>query len=85
MNTEMLLVIASFSLQFLLAIVGTLLWHLFKKVESKVDALLEQRFTCNDNFASRESVNKLWDKVNQHDNAITTLIADYKHLNNDKT
>ena len=73
MNIENLLVIASFSLQSLLSVLGILIWHEFKRLQLKVDVLATHKLDCIGIFASKENQQRIWKKIEQNENRIQRL------------
>ncbi|SHN70621.1 hypothetical protein [Desulfovibrio litoralis] len=64
---EILVVIASFTLQSVVSILGLLIWHEFKRLQSKVDILAIHRLDCMNLFPTKESQLRLWTRLDDHE------------------
>ena len=60
-------------LQALTVLVGYLVWHEFKRLQVKVDDLSTHKIGCHEVFASKYSVQKLWEKQDSHDKRFSNI------------
>lgn len=73
MTTEMILVATGFVLQAMSMMIGALIWHEFKRLQNKVDSLTTHRMDCMNLFASKESQQRFWNKLDEHERRICRL------------
>jgi len=68
-----LLIAAMLLLQSAFAIVGYLIWHEFKRLQSKVDNMSTHQIGCMSLFASKEGMQRVWDKLDDFGTRIAKL------------